>query len=374
MALSDGQRAALAARLRNARREVAPEAAVGDGTCRLVELTPESDRPTLFALHAIGGSVYAYAHLARELADRYRLVGIEAGGLVPGTTPAVTLAQMVANYVRAIRTARPAGPYRLLGWSMGGMIAFEVARSLEGQGERVSLLALLDTPFRIDPRTLASPEALEALFTSDVAGILGWDRAPDGVERQEWLAVRLDAGAGRIEEARAEIGRRFAVLTANARLINGYRPRDPIAAPAVMASAAESRPRHTTGNDSSAAWSSSPCRPTTTRCCGPRTYAAWPTWSRKPSRRGRPRRPCDGSARLESGTDPAPGADLSVRRQSGFPPIGSNRPTTWRGASARAAASSCRSRCARRAHSTGSVPLSSWTCHPNHCTNAEMSA
>lgn len=240
MALSDGQRAALAARLRNARREVAPEAAVGDGTCRLVELTPESDRPTLFALHAIGGSVYAYAHLARELADRYRLVGIEAGGLVPGTTPAVTLAQMVANYVRAIRTARPAGPYRLLGWSMGGMIAFEVARSLEGQGEQVSLLALLDTPFRIDPRTLASPEALEALFTSDVAGILGWDRAPDGVERQEWLAVRLDAGAGRIEEARAEIGRRFAVLTANARLINGYRPRDPIAAPAVMASAAES--------------------------------------------------------------------------------------------------------------------------------------
>ena len=237
--LSDEQRAALAARLRQNRRQVEQEQAAPEG-CRLVDLTLDASRPPLFAFHAIGGSVYAYAHLARELAGQYRFIGVEAAGLVAGSTPTTRLEDMIAHYTDAIRHVQPVGPYRLLGWSMGGQIAFETARRLEGLGEQVETLALLDAPFMIVPHMLTSPEELETLFVADVGSTLGWAEAPEGVDGKEWLAIKLDDGAGRLEEARAEIERRFSVLKANAELILGYRPRDQIRAGALMLSAEES--------------------------------------------------------------------------------------------------------------------------------------
>jgi thioesterase domain-containing protein len=56
-----------------------------------------------------------------------------------------TLEEMAADYVAAIRTVQPAGPYLIGGWSLGGVAAFEVAQQLSAAGERVELLALLDT-------------------------------------------------------------------------------------------------------------------------------------------------------------------------------------------------------------------------------------
>jgi thioesterase domain-containing protein len=52
---------------------------------------------------------------------------------------------MAAYYIQALQTVEPTGPYLLGGWSMGGVIAFEMAQQLHAQGQRVALLALLDS-------------------------------------------------------------------------------------------------------------------------------------------------------------------------------------------------------------------------------------
>jgi thioesterase domain-containing protein len=52
---------------------------------------------------------------------------------------------MASDYVEAIRGFQPVGPYWLAGWSMGGVIAFEMARQLQQQGQEIGMLALIDT-------------------------------------------------------------------------------------------------------------------------------------------------------------------------------------------------------------------------------------
>jgi len=52
---------------------------------------------------------------------------------------------MAADYLAAMQTVQPAGPYVVGGWSLGGLVAYEIAQLLLEQGEQVSKLILLDT-------------------------------------------------------------------------------------------------------------------------------------------------------------------------------------------------------------------------------------
>jgi thioesterase domain-containing protein len=56
-----------------------------------------------------------------------------------------SIAEMAADYRGQIRLAQPRGPYHLLGWSFGGVVAQEIATQLRREGEEVALLALLDS-------------------------------------------------------------------------------------------------------------------------------------------------------------------------------------------------------------------------------------
>ena len=56
-----------------------------------------------------------------------------------------TLEEMAADYVRLIREAQPVGPYNLLGWSFGGLVAYAIATQLQAAGQEVGLVALLDS-------------------------------------------------------------------------------------------------------------------------------------------------------------------------------------------------------------------------------------
>lgn len=64
-----------------------------------------------------------------------------------GPPPHPSVEQLAARCVRQMREAAPRGPYTLVGDCVGGVLAFAMAAQLERQGERVALLALLDTPF-----------------------------------------------------------------------------------------------------------------------------------------------------------------------------------------------------------------------------------
>jgi amino acid adenylation domain-containing protein len=229
----------LAVRIEKADGDAASLAAGGP----LVELTENDHAESLFTVHAIGGTVYAYAPLAAHLADRFKVFGIQAAGLDEGTTPAASLDSMATAYLKAIREAQPEGPYRLAGWSMGGLVAYEIARRLEALGEDVNHLVLLDAPFPASGRPQPAPETesqLAARFVADAARTLGW--APETFEtpdpaspttavdtttaavQLDRMARRLDAGNGDLASVRAQIERRFAVFTANTRLAAGFQP------------------------------------------------------------------------------------------------------------------------------------------------------
>ncbi|MFD0563898.1 alpha/beta fold hydrolase [Kitasatospora saccharophila] len=115
---------------------------------QLVPLSPGAadGLPTLFLVHAIGGTVHPYAALAKALKDTYSVVGIEAFGLYGEGAPVDSLAEIVERYAAAVRAASPDGPYLLGGWSMGGIVAFEMARRLERDGAEVRFVAVLDSP------------------------------------------------------------------------------------------------------------------------------------------------------------------------------------------------------------------------------------
>jgi thioesterase domain-containing protein len=79
-------------------------------------------------------------HLKRELT----LYGIRYRD--PGANPVASLEVLATQYLRQIGRAQPHGPYALLGYSIGGTLAYEIARQLRAQGEDVAVLAIIDTP------------------------------------------------------------------------------------------------------------------------------------------------------------------------------------------------------------------------------------
>jgi amino acid adenylation domain-containing protein len=111
----------------------------------LVPIQPQGSHPPLFCVHGLGGSVLNYAALGRALGPEQPFYGLQAPGLEADQSPHTTIDAMAAAYVQAIRARQPQGPYYLSGWSLGGVIAFEMARLLHQQGETVRLLALLDS-------------------------------------------------------------------------------------------------------------------------------------------------------------------------------------------------------------------------------------
>ncbi|GIE97676.1 non-ribosomal peptide synthetase [Paractinoplanes rishiriensis] len=192
-----------------------------------------ADRP-FFLIHAVGGTVYGYARLAGLLNDTCRLYGLAAAE--PGTGPA-DLDEMVTRYVAAIRAVQPSGPYRLGGWSMGGLIALEMARRL---GPEASFVALLDAPSEPADLTGLSDQEAAAQFVADAARALGPDvRPPAEGDQLDWLAGQLTQGSGDVSAARAEIERRFAVFREQLRIIAGYRPR-PVTARTLLVVAEQS--------------------------------------------------------------------------------------------------------------------------------------
>ncbi|MEQ4546488.1 alpha/beta fold hydrolase, partial [Nocardioides kribbensis] len=113
------------------------------------------DRAPLVAIHPVSGLAWPYAALAPHVADR-PLLGLQAPGLSADDPLPDDVEQLVDGYVTALRRVRPHGPYALLGWSLGGVLAHRVAARLLAEGEEVEHLVLLDSyphavPFAADP-------------------------------------------------------------------------------------------------------------------------------------------------------------------------------------------------------------------------------
>ncbi|WP_312887039.1 non-ribosomal peptide synthetase [Actinocrinis puniceicyclus] len=110
----------------------------------LIPLRPAGSEPPLFCVHPVGGVSWCYSGLLRELGPDRPVYGLQARGVQGGDLPG-SVEEMAREYLARIREVQPTGPYHLLGWSFGGLVAHAMATSLQDAGERVGLLALLDS-------------------------------------------------------------------------------------------------------------------------------------------------------------------------------------------------------------------------------------
>ncbi|MFE6778221.1 amino acid adenylation domain-containing protein [Streptomyces sp. NPDC057702] len=152
--------AALAERLRAAADGEASGA--DDALGVLLPLRRGGDRPPLFVLHPAGGISWCYAGLLAPLGPDQPVYGLQARGLTRPEPLPGTMEEMAADYLDHIRAVQPHGPYRLLGWSVGGVVAHTVAVRLQEAGERVELLALMDAYPSDQWRDLAIPAQADA--------------------------------------------------------------------------------------------------------------------------------------------------------------------------------------------------------------------
>ncbi|WP_224272395.1 non-ribosomal peptide synthetase [Streptomyces venezuelae] len=169
----------------------------------LLPLRAHGSAPPLFCVHPGSGLAGGYAGLLRHLGPARPVHALQALGLgAPSEPLPASVEEMAADYVRRIRAVRPSGPYHLLGWSFGGLVAHAMATRLQSEGERVGVLAVLDA-YPDNRRVLSRQTALSErqwlrLLLDDVDHI-------EDVERVEGV-VGLDGHPGRGVGDRPRLG------------------------------------------------------------------------------------------------------------------------------------------------------------------------
>ena len=111
----------------------------------LVPIQPKGSLPPLFCIPGVGGNALYFYHLARSLGDAQPFYSLQAQGFDGETEPLGSIEEIASQYIKAIQTVQPVGPYFLAGHSFGGKVAFEMANQLQHQGQSVAYLAILDT-------------------------------------------------------------------------------------------------------------------------------------------------------------------------------------------------------------------------------------
>ncbi|WP_051122218.1 non-ribosomal peptide synthetase [Nocardia sp. 348MFTsu5.1] len=142
--------------------------------------TTGSARP-VFCIHPIAGFAWSYVGLAAHIDADTPIYGVQSPALTEEGFEPPTLAALAQRYVEEIKKVQGEGPYRLLGWSLGGTIAHAMATELRARGDDVELLGLLDTnSARVDPdmpkRVITLSWILNAVgFDSDLVGDVEFD-------------------------------------------------------------------------------------------------------------------------------------------------------------------------------------------------------
>jgi amino acid adenylation domain-containing protein len=173
---------------------------------RPILLNGKSSAPALFMLSGI----HIYRELARRLDGRCSAYGVFARREVAAFDPASgfhSIADLARDYLEIIRSQQPVGPYRLLGYSFAGLVAYEVAQQFRAAGEEVRFLALVEAAlpewtlgwkFRLSQIARlrsASPRNVVAFVTRRLREKLGPPHA-------EFVRYHEDKRLGPLEERR----------------------------------------------------------------------------------------------------------------------------------------------------------------------------
>ena len=111
----------------------------------LVPIKPTGSKTPIYIIHGSGLNVFMFHSMVSYLDPERPLYGIQAIGL-DGSDQAIHSIEHIASiYITDMRAENPDGPYALLGYSLGGMIALEMAKQLKALGKKVTMLGMIDT-------------------------------------------------------------------------------------------------------------------------------------------------------------------------------------------------------------------------------------
>ena len=201
----------------------------------LVPIQANGSKNPLFCMHPVGGQIMCYAGLSRELGTDQPFYALQSPD--GSATQARTIEEMAMLYIREIQHVQPHGPYLLGGWSMGGLLAFEMAHQLLDAGEKIGLLVLFDSAppaGTAGTRNGRSRVSMLKHFAWDIGRMVL--NNPDELREQflrtapeERMKLVLDVlvreevlpeGSGE-----SELDRLLEIFTRNSLALNSYRPR-----------------------------------------------------------------------------------------------------------------------------------------------------
>jgi amino acid adenylation domain-containing protein len=112
----------------------------------LVPVQPKGSAVPLFCVHGGAGTILHLQPLSRRLGREQPFYGLQQRGLYGDVRPQSSVVEMAASYVQELRALQPHGPYQLLGYCFGALVAFEMAKQLRAAGEDVALVGAINGP------------------------------------------------------------------------------------------------------------------------------------------------------------------------------------------------------------------------------------
>jgi len=200
--------------------------------------------PPVFIAHGLGGDVLGLSDLVRKIDSRNPIYGMQDRGIDGIDEPLPSIEERAQFHLEAIKQLQPHGPYFLIGYSLGGLTTLEMAQRLSADGERLALLALLDTypdknHLSMVQRTLLSLRQTQRRIENRIESALGRRRSqsPENNDKtQRYLrSVSIAGVAQRMREADYAASRSYRPRSYSGRVkfvkaeIGSYFPRNPTA-------------------------------------------------------------------------------------------------------------------------------------------------
>jgi thioesterase domain-containing protein len=177
----------------------------------LVQLKAGSEEAPLFIAHGLGGSVMDFYQVVKYMQTPRAIHGLQARGIDGREQPLERIEDMAEYSLAAVRQVQPSGPYFLAGFSLGGLVILEMAQQLTARGEKIGLLAMLDS---YPHSSFLSRQQRTRLWLRQT-----WRRM---ARRLQWLGVRAPFETI-VESARSPEQEKF--REASYRALGSYRPR-----------------------------------------------------------------------------------------------------------------------------------------------------
>ncbi|RDA91445.1 hypothetical protein CP533_6279 [Ophiocordyceps camponoti-saundersi (nom. inval.)] len=159
----------------------------------VVSFRPGGSKTPLWLVHPGVGEVLVFIGLVQHMSDDDRpIYALRARGFEAGHKNFKSIEETVEAYVSAVRSRQPHGPYALAGYSYGTMLAFEMAKRLDGQGEKISFLGSFNLPPHIKTRMRQLNWNMCLLHLTYFVGLISEEYNSTGGDDDEDSILKLD--------------------------------------------------------------------------------------------------------------------------------------------------------------------------------------